>query len=381
MARGNQLRLPLGDQKKEKQSKESSNNLAEKSSKFEEVKKPLKDGNRIAASPAAKVFAQKAGVDLAKVKVIDPRGFITLANVKDFVLSSQGKPVLNEVLERRVNASPVAKRLADELGIDLSKMVGTGEGGRISREDVENFRAQSQPVIANLGEENKPQIRTLNRIKQTIAHRMSASKETIPHFYVTMEIEMGSALAVREDLKVKGKEISINDLVIRATAATLRQHPNLNAIFMENAIHQFPHVDMAIAVASPNGLITPVISRCEQLSLTELSVATQALIARTRAGNLTAEDLKMGTFTITNLGMYGIHDFAAIINPPQVAILAVGAVKRVPLFSSSGQLVAADLMNVTLSVDHRAADGAEASQFLKDLKLNLEEGFRTGKLN
>ena len=317
---------------------------------------------RIHASPAARELARKARIDLGKVIEIDARGFITLANLKKFMNSTPVKD-LGIAGSIKLNATPIAKRLAQELNIDLALIKGTGEGGRISRDDVEQFH-------------NQP----LSKIKLTIAQRMTISKETIPHFYAGLEVNIVSALAFREDLKIKGEEVSINDLVIRAVAATLMQYPNLNAVFQDNTIHQFPHVDMAIAVSVGNALITPVISNCEQLSLVVVAKTAREVITRTRAGTLTAADLKMGSFTITNLGMYGIHEFAAIINPPQVAILAVGAVRRMPMYSPSGQVVPAELMNLTLSADHRAVDGVEVSQFLRDLKLNLEEGFQTGKL-
>jgi pyruvate dehydrogenase E2 component (dihydrolipoamide acetyltransferase) len=336
-------------------------------------------GKRILASPAAWEFARKAGIDLGNVKEIDARGFITLANIKQFMDSNPAKET-GTSNPAGMNVSPVAKRLAQELKVDLALVKGTGEGGRISREDVERFHGQSQIKTDVDLSQNIPIILPLSKIKQTIAQRMTYSKECIPHFYANLDVNMVNALAVREDLKIRGEEVSINDLVIYAVASTLMQYPNLNAVFQDNAIHQYPHVDMAIAVAVGNALITPVISCCEQLSLVEVALAAKAVIARTRAGTLMAEDLKMGTFTITNLGMFGIHEFAAIINPPQVAILAVGTVRRTPVFDSSGQVVPAELMNVTLSADHRAVDGAEVSQFLRDLKQNLEEGFQTGKL-
>lgn len=337
--------------------------------------------NRVSASPAAREFAKKVGIDLLEIREVDPRGFITLANVKEYILFKQAQKSHGEKFDFRINASPIAKRFAEDLNIDLSKVTATGEGGRVTREDVEKFHSKSESSGGKADNENIAVIHPLSKLKKTVAQRMSDSKETIPHFYVTIEVDMTSALVVRETMKRKGKEISINDLVIRAAAYNLVRFPNLNAMFIENSIHQYHHVDMAVAIASSSGLITPVISRCELLSLHEVASATRALISRTREGKLAAEDLKMGTFTITNLGMFGVHDFVAIINPPQVAILAVGAVKKAPIYSKTGQLIPAELMNLTLSVDHRAVDGAEASQFLRDLKLNLEEGFQTGNLN
>ena len=311
----------------------------------------------------------------------DSRGFITKSNIDDFINSKDAEQK-SDFKQFRVNASPVAKRLADELGLDLKKITGTGEGGKITKEDVNEFQNKiKQDQVPRYSTENEPVILPLSKVKRKTAERMTESKETIPHFYVSIDFDLGHALALRESLNNRGEDISINDLIIRGTVITLQNYPNLNAIFLDNKIHQYSHVNIAVAVSTENSLITPVIRNCEQLSLIELAQATKALVARTRSGALTVEDLEIGTFTISNLGMYGIKEFAAIINPPQVAILAVGMLRKLPIFDDLNNVIASQRITVTLSADHRAVDGVEVSKFLRDLKNIMEDGFQLGEFN
>jgi pyruvate dehydrogenase E2 component (dihydrolipoamide acetyltransferase) len=348
----------------------------------DEVEKKLSvrySTDRINASPAAKAYAQSTGIDLNKIPLTNPRGFITKANIEDFIkLNASGQTT--DLKPSRVNTSPLAKKLADELGLDMSKITGTGEGGRITKEDVNEFHNKlNQRESLLRSTDNTPSVLPLSKIKQKIAERMKASKDTIPHFYVSIDLDITQALSLRESLNNHGEDISVNDLIIRAVVVTLKKYPNLNALYMDDKIHQYPHVDMAMAVSSENSLLTPVISNCEELSLVELSHATRSLVARTRSGSLTADDLKMGTFTISNLGMYGIKDFSAIINPPQVAILAVGMIQKLPRFDEFDKVVVSHMINLTLSADHRAVDGVEVSKYLRDLKKLLEDGFPLGE--
>ena len=343
------------------------------------TEKPLT--KRINASPAAKAYAQSIGIDLSEIPVTDSRGFITKSNIEDFINSKEFEQE-NDLKPSRVNSSPVAKRLADELGLDMRRMTGTGEGDRITKEDVNEFHNKlNQDQAPRYSTDNEPIIVPLSKVKRKTAERMTESKDTIPHFYVSIDFDISHALALRESLNNRGEDISINDLIIRGTVITLKKYPNLNAIFSDDKIHQYPHVDIAIAVSHENSLITPVIRNCEQLSLIELSQATKALIVRTRSGALTAEDLETGTFTISNLGMYGINEFAAIINPPQVAILAVGTVQKLPMFDDFNNVIASQRIKVTLSADHRVVDGVEVSKFLRELKNIMEDGFQLGEIN
>jgi pyruvate dehydrogenase E2 component (dihydrolipoamide acetyltransferase) len=207
---------------------------------------------------------------------------------------------------------------------------------------------------------------------------MAESKTTAPHFYVSMDIEMSQALALRDWLKAQGQEISINDLILKATALALTRYPNLNATFAGDELHVHPHVNLAVAVALDQGLITPIIHNVESLSLVEVSTAAKQVVERARTGRLRPEDLDGGTFTVSNLGMFGIKHFEAIVNPPQAAILTAGVVRRVPVFGAYDRVVPAQLLTATVSADHRVTDGAEVAQFLQELKATLEAGFIAG---
>jgi len=274
-----------------------------------------------------------------------------------------------------VNASPLAKRLAKEIGVDLFKIKGTGSGGMISKDDVLMFANQpSMGSIASAELKTEKSV-PLTKMKLVTAERLTHSKQSIPHFYVTIDVDLESALKLRESLKRNGTEVTINDLIIRGTVLALQEFPNLNATFSDNHIIQHPNVDIAIAVSINDGLITPVLKGCDQLSLIELSKKTKAMVDRARSGALSGEDIDVGTFTISNLGMFGVKEFTAIINPPQVAILAIGRVQQLPVFDSNGNLKSAQIVNLTISADHRATDGVEAAKFLQRVKALLEDGF------
>jgi pyruvate dehydrogenase E2 component (dihydrolipoamide acetyltransferase) len=275
----------------------------------------------------------------------------------------------------RVKASPVAKRLAQELGVDLSLVKGSGPGGLISKEDVRDFKTSSSS-IAEVKETRVPATAVpMTKMKKVTAERMAQSKSTIPHFYISMDINVRNSLELRQSLNKQGKEISVNDLIVKAVVIALKDFPNLNSTFSDNQIIQHPTVDMAIAVTVDDGLITPVLKDCGPLSLIEISERTKDLVNRARTGNFKPEDLEAGTFTISNLGMYDVKGFSAIVNPPQVAILAVGKVQKTPIFDPENNITSADLLTVTVSADHRATDGVEVAKFMKRIKEALEEGF------
>jgi pyruvate dehydrogenase E2 component (dihydrolipoamide acetyltransferase) len=284
----------------------------------------------------------------------------------------------------RVKASPLARKIAAQSGVDLKLIHGSGPGGRIVRRDVE--AAGSAPAAAAAG--GAPQrVATapgvdfedvpLTPMRATIAKRMPLSKAPVPHFYVTSEIAMDQAWELREQLNgLEGQpKISVNDLVVRACALALLQHPGVNASFQGEAIRVFHRVHMGIAVALDEGLITPVLRDAHAKSLAQLAVDSRDLAERARQRKLRAQELSGATFSISNLGMFDVADFSAIINPPEGAILAVGSVRKVPVVTDSG-LGVGRRMAVTLSCDHRVMDGAMGAKFLQDVKRLLEEPLR-----
>jgi len=290
-----------------------------------------------------------------------------------------------------VKVSPLARKLAAEHAIDLTTVKGSGPDGRITKEDVEAFtaagpRAKPAPSTAATPAappgppapsrvEGEVESIPLPRIRQTIGRRMAESKQQAPHFYVTVEVSMDEALRARQQLNEtladRGK-VSVNDFVLKAASLALRKFPNLNSALAEGAIRRFRRIHMALAVALPEGLIAPVIHDCDRLALPEIAARAKDLGERARSGRLRPEDLEGGTFTVSNLGMFGdVDSFVAIINPPHTGILAVGKAMPRPVVRDS-QIVAATTMKVTLSADHRVTDGAEAAQYLNEVKRLLE---------
>ncbi|MBS0579452.1 MAG: 2-oxo acid dehydrogenase subunit E2 [Proteobacteria bacterium] len=263
--------------------------------------------------------------------------------------------------------SPVAARLAESLGIDITKVTGTGRNGRVMKEDVEAFAARAAPAEAN------PVTRVrMSASRAVIARRLLESKQSIPHYRLQREVLAGPLMARREQLKAAGTRVSLNDLLVRACALALVKHPAVNAQLAGEEILQYAHADIAIAVATPSGLITPIVRGADLLGVEAIAARSAELIARARAGTLAREDIAGGTFTVSNLGMYGIDSFDAIINPPQVAILAAGAVRE-SLRVQAGAAVVASVMTLTLSADHRVVDGAVAAQFLASVAERLEK--------
>jgi pyruvate dehydrogenase E2 component (dihydrolipoamide acetyltransferase) len=286
-----------------------------------------------------------------------------------------GAPAARAAPER-VKASPLARKLAEEHGLDLTQVRGTGPGGRITKEDVEAaIAASARPAVAAPAAAADYDVVPLTRIRQTIARRMTESKQQAPHFYVTTEVVMDEALRLRQQLNQAlqvSPPVSVNDLVVKAVALALRAHPALNSALVEGAIRRYRRVNIAIAVALPEGLIAPVVHDCDRLSLVEIAARTTDLGERARTGRLRPGDYEGGTFTVSNLGMFGdIDSFAAIINPPHTGILAVGRALPRPVVRE-GHVVPATTMKLTLSADHRVTDGAEAARFLAEVKRLLE---------
>ncbi len=267
----------------------------------------------------------------------------------------------------RIKASPLAKKIAAEKEIDLRSIKGSGPGGRIIKRDVIDLEPQT--TVVSTASYNDID---LSLIRKTIAKRMTESKQMVPHFYVTMEIDMEPAIAFREQINsTLNAKYSFTDILIKASAVTLLRHPAINASYLGNQARQYREAHIAVAVALDDGLVTPVIRNCESKSLSQINTELRDLVERARNRKLKPEEYQGATFTISNLGMFGVEDFVAIINPPEGAILAVGAIIEKPVVRK-GTIIIGHTMKVTLSSDHRIIDGATAAKFLQDLKAVLE---------
>lgn len=277
----------------------------------------------------------------------------------------------------RTKASPLARRLAKERGVELSSLRGTGPEGRIVAEDVE--RAESGPArpapAAPTAAPTEVEVIPLDGMRKTIARRLTQAWET-PHFQIAMTADMRAAIRLRERLVERTGEgeprPTFSDILTKACAIALLRHRDMNAHFADTEVRIFPTANVGLAVAIPHGLVVPVIRGCERKSIPEIAAARADLVSRTRDGKLTQADLEDGTFTISNLGMYGVDRFVAVLNPPQAGILAVGAIQERAVVEDGG-VVARPVMELTLSCDHRTVDGATASEFLADVKAFLEE--------
>ncbi|MBP9840999.1 MAG: 2-oxo acid dehydrogenase subunit E2 [Simkaniaceae bacterium] len=276
-----------------------------------------------------------------------------------------------------VKASPYAKKLASEEGLDLTTVKGSGPGGRIVSKDLE--MAQKQGVVA-FGSRAKPEIapgtfqsEKLSPMRRAIGEKLQASKTFIPHFYIEKEIDVDSLVRLRTELLEGGVKVTYNDFVMRAVALALREHPHVNSGFdsVKGEIIRFKTIDIAVAVSLPDGLITPIVRNADYKNLGQLSVEVRHLAKCAKEGTLKVEQYKGGSFTVSNLGMYGITSFVAVINPPQAAILAVGGMREVVAIKN-GIVVPSQRMNMTLSADHRVVDGADGAKFLLSVKKLLE---------
>ncbi len=271
-----------------------------------------------------------------------------------------------------VRASPLARRLAKEMGLDLAAVRGSGPQGRILRRDLEASARSGAAVAAPpaMAERVQP-----SRLRAAIARRMTQAKQQAPHFYVTTEIDAGPMMALREQLNAllpESEKASVNDFIVKAAALTLRQFPNLNASLDGEAVVRHAQVNVGVAVALEEGLITVVTRDTDRKPLRQLSQETRQMVARARQGKVRPEDIEGSTFSVSNLGMFDVDHFAAIINPPEAAILAVGSVRQVPVVQA-GQVTIGQRLKVTLSADHRLTDGAEAARWLQTFKDILEQ--------
>lgn len=302
----------------------------------------------------------------------------------------------------RIFATPLARRMAEEAGLDLKQVKGSGPRGRIVKEDVAKAKEQgtgsagpqqaaaqkaampaaSAPAVSGpdakqladmMGMEYEEQPNS--NMRKVIAKRLLESKQTVPHFYLTVECRLDALLAARKQMNDEAGgeyKLSVNDFVIKAVANALKTYPAANTAWTEAAILQYKHADISVAVATPNGLITPIIKKAEQKGLRDISTEMKDLAARARDNKLKPEEFQGGTFSVSNLGMFGVSHFQAIINPPQACILAVGAGEKKPFVDASGEMKVGTFMSCTLSVDHRAVDGAVGAEYLKVFKQNIE---------
>jgi pyruvate dehydrogenase E2 component (dihydrolipoamide acetyltransferase) len=348
---------------------------------------PAEAQERVIATPRARRKAHELGIDLSQVPASGPGGRIVEADVRWFADQKAGPA---EPAKEPLRISPVARRLAAELGVDLSTVQGTGEGGRIRREDVERAAAARQvaaavppipspvPPVAAAGAAE-----ALTGVRRIVAERMTRNFATTPHFYLTAEVDASALTRMRDGLLPRieaatGIRLTITDILVKVCAHALREHPEINVAYAEvsggpGLVRQV-EVNVGIAVALEDGLVVPVIRQADRLSLAEITARRAGLVERARAGKLSLTDLEGGTFTLTNLGMFGVDQFQAIINAPQAAILAVGRVRERPV-AVSGAVVIRPTLYLTLSLDHRLVDGAQGARFLERLAQLIEEPY------
>ena len=301
----------------------------------------------------------------------------TVDSVPQAVASTDGAPV---------KASPLAKKVARDQKVDLSKVQGTGPGGRIVRKDIEAALSSGQPKTGNVtslptthySPTTEDKVVPTTKLRQAIGRRLVESKTTIPHFYVTHEFKMDALMDMRKQVNAylpDNEKVSVNDFILKGVALSLRQFPNLNATLKGTDIIQFGHVNVGVAVTVPGGLMTVVVKDTDQKTLRQISGEVKAMAARAREGKVKPEDVDGSTFSTSNLGMYDVEEFIAIVNPPEAGILAISSAREVPVVEN-GELKVGWRMKATISVDHRISDGAEAAQFMQKLAEFLENPVR-----
>ncbi|WP_421849732.1 2-oxo acid dehydrogenase subunit E2 [Novosphingobium sp.] len=336
-------------------------------------------------SPEALKLAEANGVDIEPIQGSGRGGRITY---QDVVQAMRPEPVYTPkgpaelpAETRAVFASPLAARLAAQYGIDLSTLTGTGPRGRISKADVLGAVKPAAPEAGPapafgapfVAVANTPVVQPFDKVRKVVARRLTEAKQTIPHFYLRVSARVDELVALRKTANmVMGTKASINDYLVKAVAMALVRHPDVNVQVAADAVHSFPHADVAIAVASPKGLVTPIVRQADRMHIAQIAATTRALIDKAQAGRLSFDDMDGGTFSISNLGMFGIEEFDAIINPPQGAILAVGGINRVATETADGDIAFEGQIRLSLSVDHRAIDGAAGAGFLQTLKALIE---------
>lgn len=269
----------------------------------------------------------------------------------------------------RIIASPLAKRLAEERGINISFVPGSGDGGRVVKRDIENYSGGGSTFV---GKESYTEV-AVSQMRKVIASRLAESKFTAPHFYLTIEIDMDEAITARKKINamINPERVSFNDLVVKAAAKSLRKHPAVNSSWLGDRIRYNDHIHIGVAVAVDEGLLVPVVRFADGKRLTQIGAEVKDMAAKAKAKKLQPEDWEGNTFTISNLGMFGIDEFTAIINPPDACIMAVGGIAEKPIVKN-GQIVPGNIMKVTLSCDHRVVDGVVGSAFLNTFRDYME---------
>jgi pyruvate dehydrogenase E2 component (dihydrolipoamide acetyltransferase) len=348
----------------------------------------IDSGDGAAAVPAAAAAAPTPAEEASKLETapeVEAPAAPQAAATPAAAPSAAGEPV---------KASPMARAIARDQGIDLSSVAGSGPGGRVVKADVEALAAgdggraapaaapapaAQAPAAAQPAAGDDDEEIPLSNMRKTVARRLVESMQQAPHFYLTIQVQVDALLALRAELNQRladqGIKLSVNDLLIKACAVTLQTHPDINVSWAGDKILRHRRIHVGIAVAVDGGLIVPVVRDTDHKSVSQISKDAKALIDKARAGKLRPDDYTGGTFTISNLGMFGIDQFTAVINPPEAAILAVGTTSEEPVVRD-GQLATRQRMKLTLSIDHRALDGATGAQFLADLKATLEEPLR-----
>lgn len=345
------------------------------------------------ASPVARRMAANMGVDLASIAGTGPNGRIVKADVEAAAGGAPAAPAAAAPAPSsgdRILASPVAKKMAAEKGIDLATVTGTGPGGRIIKSDIENYDPAAAPVPASAPataaatttvqpandfdapyEEQK-----LNNVRKVIARRLTEAKQQVPHIYLTVDVRLDPLLAMRKEinasLEAEGVKLSVNDLIIKALAKALAREPQCNVSYQGDVMHQYAREDISVAVAAPSGLITPIIRDAGRKGLAEISAEMKELAGKARDGKLQPHEYQGGTASLSNLGMFGTKQFDAVINPPQAMILAVGAGEQRP-YVVDGELTVATVMSVTGSFDHRAIDGVDGAKLLDQFRTLIEK--------
>lgn len=338
----------------------------------EPVQAPIADAPPTKATPLARRAAEQDSVDLNAVAGTGARGRIRRCDVVDARGQASAEPSTDAV-----QIEPRARKAARDNGVDLATVTGSGPNGRIVAEDVLALIAASpEPVAAPTDAETGFVEIKHSMMRRTIARRLTESKQSVPHFYLKAACRIDALIAARTSINGSGQDkVSINDLVIRAIAIALREVPQANVVWTDKAMRQYDHVDIAVAVATPRGLVTPVVRNVDTKTIRQIAAEVKELATRGRAGKLAPEEYQGGTTSISNLGMYGVEEFSAIINPPQSTIFAVGA-GLAQVVAVDGESVVATMMTVVISVDHRAIDGSVGAELLSAFKAIVEDPVR-----
>jgi pyruvate dehydrogenase E2 component (dihydrolipoamide acetyltransferase) len=352
-----------------------------------------KKGEKIAVNDLLAIIGEKDKVDVDKIvaavkaggKTEEPAAAAKSEEAQPVAVEEEDDDAADSHSENgRIKASPLAKRLAADKGIDLKKVRGTGDGGRITKQDIDSYKEiaapapkavaarSAQPATTVSGQESFEDF-PVSQMRKVIAKRLAESKFTAPHFYLTMSIDMDRAVESRTRLnEVSPVKISFNDIVVKACAVALKQHPAVNASWLGDKIRRYGHVHIGIAVAVEDGLLVPVVRFADTKSLSQIAGEVKTLAQKAKDKKLQPSEWEGNTFTVSNLGMFGIEDFTAIINPPDACILAIGGIAQTPVVKD-GEIRIGNVMKVTMSCDHRIVDGATGAAFLQTLKGLLEE--------